>query len=165
MATGLRVRLIVGEQINRGPLTDGRIGVRYARQEEQDMSVCVGDHDRALVAIDVAARIDLDDLTGPISSVLQVAPMSELWQVIAFGFAGLRPVAGRIVVDPRHPPALAAHAVRVRFRDSRVRVRTERSRLTIPAESRVAAVGGDSYSADADRLQFAWCDPNWDAFA
>jgi hypothetical protein len=53
--------------------------------------------------------------------------------------------------------------VRVRFRGSRVRVRTERSQLTIYAEPRAAVVvGGAPYAVDANGLQFAWREPNWE---
>jgi trehalose/maltose hydrolase-like predicted phosphorylase len=123
----------------------------------------VGDHDRALDALEIAARMDLDDLTGTTSSGLHLATMGGLWQAIAFGFAGLRPAGDRLVIDPRHPPALAALEVRVRFRGSRLRVRTERSRLTIHAEPNAAVVvGGTSYTVDANGMRFSWCEPNWE---
>jgi trehalose/maltose hydrolase-like predicted phosphorylase len=125
-----------------------------------------GDHDRALDAMRIAARIDLDDLTGTTSSGLHLATMGGLWQALAFGIAGLRPVAGRLVVDPRHPDPWAEFEIKVRHRGSRVSVGTERSRLTVRAEPPAAVVvGGAPYTADADGLTFVRREDGWETEA
>ena len=85
----------------------------------------VRDFDRALPALSLAARIDLDDLTRTTAAGLHVATMGGLWQALAFGFAGLRPRGRRLCVDPRLPPAWTSLALRVRFRGSRLHVRIE----------------------------------------
>jgi alpha,alpha-trehalose phosphorylase len=114
----------------------------------------------------IAARIDLDDLTGTTSSGLHLATMGGLWQALAFGIAGLRPVAGRLVVDPRHPDPWAEFEIKVRHRGSRVSVGTERSRLTVRAEPPAAVVvGGAPYTADADGLTFVRREDGWETEA
>jgi trehalose/maltose hydrolase-like predicted phosphorylase len=123
-----------------------------------------GDHQRALDALRIAARIDLDDLTGTTSSGLHLATMGGHWQALAFGIAGLRSVAGRLVVDPRHPDAWAEFEVHVRHRGSRVSVRTQRSRLTVRAEPPAAVlVGGAPYTADAGGMTFLRREDGWEA--
>jgi trehalose/maltose hydrolase-like predicted phosphorylase len=123
-----------------------------------------GDHDRALDALRVAARMDLEDLTGTTSAGLHLATMGGLWQAFAFGFAGLRSVAGRLVVDPRHPPAWDELEMRVRHRGSRVTVRTGPSVLTIHAEPPAAVlVDGVAYTAGAGGLTFSQSHCGWQA--
>ena len=87
------------------------------------------DFDRALDALRIAGAIDLEDLTGTTAGGLHLATMGGFWQAFAFGFAGLRAREGLLHIDPRLPPAWRALEFRVRFRDSRVRIRIEASRL------------------------------------
>jgi trehalose/maltose hydrolase-like predicted phosphorylase len=47
-----------------------------------------GRYGAALEALRMAARIDLDDLTGSTAGGLHLATMGGLWQALAFGFAG-----------------------------------------------------------------------------
>jgi trehalose/maltose hydrolase-like predicted phosphorylase len=60
--------------------------------------------EEALHWLRIAARIDLDDLTGSTSGGLHLATMGGLWQAMVHGFAGVRVGQDRIVVDPRMPP-------------------------------------------------------------
>ena len=76
------------------------------------------DFDRALQALRIAARMDLDDLTDSTAGGLHLATMGGMWQALAFGFAGLRPHAGMLHVDPVLPPSWSALELRVRFRGS-----------------------------------------------
>lgn len=123
----------------------------------------VGDFDRALQALHLAARMDLDDLTETTPGGLHLATMGGLWQAFAFGFAGLRPIGDLLQVDPRHPPRWKALEMRVRFRGSRVRVRTEESALTIHAEPGAAVlVGSGQYDVGPNGLRFALRGPNWE---
>jgi trehalose/maltose hydrolase-like predicted phosphorylase len=90
--------------------------------------------------------------------------MGGLWQAFAFGIAGLRSVAGRLVVDPRHPDPWAEFEIHVRHRGSRVSVRTARSRFTIRAEPPAAVlVGGAPYTADAGGVTFQRREDVWEA--
>ncbi|HXQ61056.1 MAG TPA: glycosyl hydrolase family 65 protein [Acidimicrobiales bacterium] len=98
--------------------------------------------DKALEALRLAARMDLDDLTGSTAAGLHLATMGGLWQALAFGFAGLRPRDGMLHVDPVLPTSWSALELRVRFRGGRVRVRADHSRLRIHADQRTAVVVG-----------------------
>ena len=122
-----------------------------------------GDHDRALDSLRIAARIDLDDLTGTTATGLHIATMGGLWQALAFGFAGLRPRAEGLHVDPHHPPAWKAMEVRVRYRGSHVRVRTESLLLTIHADPAVTViVDSVSYEAGPSGVRLVPRGPGWE---
>jgi trehalose/maltose hydrolase-like predicted phosphorylase len=122
-----------------------------------------GDHAAALHALDLAARIDLDDLTGTTSSGLHLAAMGGLWQAVAFGFAGLRAAADRLRVDPHHPPAWDGLEVRVVYRGSRVRIRTADDMLDIRAVPNAAVVVGTTpCEVGPEGARFAKAGPNWE---
>ena len=97
-----------------------------------------GDVPRALEALRVASRIDLDDLTGSTAEGLHLATMGGLWQAFAMGFAGLRAVAGRLRIDPYVPPTWESCTVRVRFHGARVQIRMEAEHMTVTADAPVA---------------------------
>jgi trehalose/maltose hydrolase-like predicted phosphorylase len=80
----------------------------------------------ALEALRIAARIDLDDLTGSTAAGLHLATMGGLWQALVFGFAGIRPGGDRLVVDPRLPHEWNAVEASLRFRGRPLRVRIDR---------------------------------------
>jgi trehalose/maltose hydrolase-like predicted phosphorylase len=100
------------------------------------------DYERALPALRIAARMDLDDLTETTSAGLHLATMGSLWQAFAFGFAGLRPLGQILRMDPRLPPDWSALEIRVRFRGSRVRMRRERASLVVEADPPVDLLVG-----------------------
>lgn len=126
----------------------------------------VRDFDRALPALSLAARIDLDDLTLTTAGGLHVATMGGLWQALAFGFAGLRPRQRRLCVDPRLPPSWPGMALRIRFRGSRLRVRIEHDRLRIDTDHPVGVeVDGQPLTADAAGLELRRRGPNWEVTA
>ena len=80
----------------------------------------------ALEALRIAARMDLDDLTGSTAGGLHLATMGGVWQALAFGFAGVRPRGDRLVVDPRLPPEWNALELGLRFRGEPLRLRVDR---------------------------------------
>jgi len=84
----------------------------------------------ALEALRIAARLDLDDLTGSTAGGLHLATMGGLWQALAFGFAGIRPRGERLVVNPRLPPGWNALELGLRFRGTPLRLRLDRSGVT-----------------------------------
>jgi trehalose/maltose hydrolase-like predicted phosphorylase len=93
-----------------------------------------GHYRPALAALRVAARLDLDDLTGTTAGGLHLATMGGLWQALAFGFAGIRPHGDRLFVDPRLPPTWNALELALRFRGRPLAVRIDRSGVTAGCE-------------------------------
>jgi trehalose/maltose hydrolase-like predicted phosphorylase len=99
----------------------------------------------ALRALDIAARMDLNDLTGTTAGGLHLATMGSLWQALAFGFAGLRPDGEILRVDPVVPSSWGALGITVRFRSSRVRIRIEPRTIDVRADppATIAVRGAD----------------------
>jgi trehalose/maltose hydrolase-like predicted phosphorylase len=87
----------------------------------------------ALAALRLAARIDLDDLSGGTASGLHMATMGGLWQALVFGFAGIRPRGDALVVDPRIPPQWVGLQVRLRFRGSPFTLRIDHQTVELDA--------------------------------
>lgn len=124
------------------------------------------DFDRALQALRIAARMDLDDLTGSTAGGLHLATMGGLWQAMAFGFIGLRPRAGMLHIEPVLPPSWSAIDLRVRFHGSRMRVRKERSHLSISADRRISiVVGGTPFAIGPGQMTFRRRGPHWERVA
>ena len=95
----------------------------------------------SLRALEIAARIDLDDLTGSTASGLHLATMGGLWQALAFGFAGARPRGDALVVDPHLPPEWGALELRLRFRGFPLGLRIDREGVTLDAAPEDLALG------------------------
>jgi trehalose/maltose hydrolase-like predicted phosphorylase len=93
-----------------------------------------GRYRAALDSLRLAARLDLDDLTGSTAGGLHVATMGGLWQALVFGFAGLRPLGNRLRVDPRLPPEWHALELALRFRGEQLRLRIDRDRVSVDSE-------------------------------
>ena len=72
--------------------------------------------EQALHWLRIAARIDLDDLTGSTAGGLHLATMGGLWQALVLGFAGVRVGQDRLVIDPRLPPQWNGLQVGLSFR-------------------------------------------------
>ena len=88
----------------------------------------------ALEALRLAARLDLDDLTGSTAGGLHLATMGGLWQALAFGFAGIRPRGERLLVDPRLPTEWNALELALRFRGRPLRLRIDREGVTATSD-------------------------------
>jgi trehalose/maltose hydrolase-like predicted phosphorylase len=102
-----------------------------------------GDTRRALEALRMAARVDLDDLNATTADGLHLATLGTVWQAIVLGFAGLRPDGhGALAVDPHLPAEWSSLEVTVRFRGRRVRLRNERGVATIESDGSVRARAG-----------------------
>jgi hypothetical protein len=96
-----------------------------------------GRFQEALGALRIAARMDLDDLTGTTAIGLHIATMGGLWQAITFGFAGVRPGRDALVVDPRLPPEWGAVELRLRYRGSDLRLRIDNEGVELDAGDEV----------------------------
>ena len=99
--------------------------------------------EKALAALELTSRIDLDDLTQTTAAGLHLATMGSLWQALAFGFAGLRPEGSCLRVDPQLPDRWHALELDVCFRGAHVTVRADGRNLTLTADSPVSFLVGD----------------------
>jgi trehalose/maltose hydrolase-like predicted phosphorylase len=87
----------------------------------------------ALSALRIAARMDLDDLSGSTAGGLHVATMGGVWQALAFGFAGVCPVTDGLLVDPRLPSEWSALELCLRLRGRPLRLRVARDGVSTPS--------------------------------
>ncbi len=99
---------------------------------------------RALEALRIAARIDLDDISATTAGGLHLATLGSVWQVFAFGFAALRPTTdGILTMNPRLPSAWSAFEIRTRFRGALVTLRKERGAAHVCSHTPVHVRVGD----------------------
>ena len=94
----------------------------------------------ALEMLRLTARIDLDDIGHMTAGGLHLAAMGSVWRTLAFGFAGLRPAGDALAIDPVLAPGWDTLELRVRFRDSRVRVRVRPDAVEASADPPVSAL-------------------------
>ena len=116
-----------------------------------------GRFEEALHWLRVAADVDLVDLTNTTAGGLHLATMGSVWQALAWGFGGLRPLADSLVVDPRLPEEWEELELRVRFHGTPVRVCIERDETTVvtarPISVRFGA-NGPSRVCGPDGIRF-----------
>ena len=94
-----------------------------------------GRYRAALEALRIAARLDLEDLTGSTAGGLHLATMGGLWQALAIGFGGIRPRGEALIVDPRLPTEWNALEFALRFRGRPLRLRIYRSGVAAALDS------------------------------
>lgn len=94
-----------------------------------------GRPDDALALLDIALRLDLDDLTGMTSSGLHLATLGGVWQALLFGFAGARVDAGALSLDPHLPTRWGSLRLRFRCLDRHIDLR-------MTADSTLVTVSG-----------------------
>ena len=87
--------------------------------------------EEALDALQLASSIDIDDLTRTGAGGVHLAAMGSVWQALVYGFAGVRPRADALAVDPILPAAWSALELRVRFRGVAVRLRVEPDAIVV----------------------------------
>jgi trehalose/maltose hydrolase-like predicted phosphorylase len=102
-----------------------------------------GRHAEALEMLHITARIDLDDISDMAAGGLHLAAMGSVWRTLAYGFAGLRPVGDALAIDPVLASGWDALEVRVRFRDSRVRVSVHPGAVEASADPPISALCPD----------------------
>ena len=81
--------------------------------------------DEALEALSIAARIDLDDLTGTTAGGVH----SRRWAALgrrSRSLSGVRPRGDRLIVDPRLPPQWHSLQLALRFRGEPFRLSIDR---------------------------------------
>ncbi len=103
--------------------------------------------DAALELFRLAARLDLDDLTGTTAGGLHLATMGGVWQALAYGFLGLRPRPTLLDIDPCLPSAWHGLGLRLRFRGARVDVRADRDSVAVTCSQPLHRPGGGRRSS------------------
>jgi trehalose/maltose hydrolase-like predicted phosphorylase len=98
-----------------------------------------GQPDRALELFRMAARLDLDDLTGTTAGGLHLATMGGVWQALASGFLGLRPEGssagrGALAIVPNLPEPWTALGLTFRLYGHRIGVRASGDRVEVTCE-------------------------------
>jgi trehalose/maltose hydrolase-like predicted phosphorylase len=91
----------------------------------------------ALDLLQVAARIDLDDVGHTGAGGVHLAAMGSVWQAFAFGFVGARPNGDALALDPKLPAEWSALEQRLEFRGVSLRVRATHDRTSIVASAPV----------------------------
>lgn len=99
-----------------------------------------GDPERAVELFDVAARLDLDDLTRTTASGVHLATMGGLWQALAHGFLGLGVDGDALLLDPHLPQRWRSLSLRMRFRGRSIEVRAEHERVVVSSNAPVALI-------------------------
>ena len=113
--------------------------------------------DDALELFRLAARLDLDDVTGTTAGGLHLATLGGVWQALAHGFLGLDPAGGVLGMDPCLPTPWQALEVRFRFRGRAVGVRADRRgvHITCDAPVLVRLAGGPPRLCDPPRTHIS----------
>jgi trehalose/maltose hydrolase-like predicted phosphorylase len=116
-----------------------------------------GQPERALELFRMAARLDLDDVTGTTAGGVHLATMGGLWQALAYGFLGLRPSGETLNIDPCLPVAWQALGLRLRFRGRRIRVRADHRSVRVDCDEAVSVriAGGEVRTAEPPGLEVA----------
>jgi trehalose/maltose hydrolase-like predicted phosphorylase len=115
----------------------------------------------ALAPLQLAARLDLDDLTATAAGGLHIATMGGVWQALVIGFAGVRPNGQALAVDPRLPETWNGLDLRLRFRGVPLRLRAEHDLIAVDAGAPVDIRVGDAPVASGRRLRWTRVDGSW----
>ena len=110
-----------------------------------------GEPEQALQLFRLAARLDLDDLTGSTAAGLHLATMGGVWQALAFGFLGVQAGDGMVSINPCLPESWRALSLTFRLAGKRLTLRAEHDRVTITCREAVRVEVADQPPQ--------WCQP------
>lgn len=82
----------------------------------------IGDMDRAYQLFLHATRLDLDDYNNEVDQGLHITSMAGSWQVIVYGFAGMKIQDDMLSFDPVIPAQWNSYTFRINFRGRNLRV-------------------------------------------
>lgn len=121
-----------------------------------------GRPDDALRYLDIALRIDLDDLTGMTGSGLHLATLAGVWQALLFGFAGVQVHDRVVTVNPHLPRRWSSFTLRFRCLRRRVELclSADSAVVTVSGPLQIRAADGDAVRV-AHRLRFVRTDTGW----
>jgi trehalose/maltose hydrolase-like predicted phosphorylase len=112
--------------------------------------------------LDVAARLDLDDLTGTTAGGLHIACMGGVWQALVFGFMGARMAEGVLHLAPIIPEQWRSLRAALTVRGTPVVVKAEPERLQVDAEEPLAVdLGGTRFPPKSGRRVFRHTSVGW----
>ncbi len=119
-----------------------------------------GRPDEARRWFDLAARMDLDDLSRTTAGGVHLATMGGVWQAVNQGFLGVLPSEDGLQIDPRIPLDWGTLTQRFHFRSAVVTLRASHDRLELTSPNPIAmTVGGEPVVARrlaATRRANAW---------
>jgi trehalose/maltose hydrolase-like predicted phosphorylase len=85
----------------------------------------------AVESLEIAAYLDLKDLTGTTAGGLHLATMGGVWQALAFGFAGVRVRGDALLVNPRLPLDWTALELALQLRGRPLRLRVDHDGVSV----------------------------------
>jgi trehalose/maltose hydrolase-like predicted phosphorylase len=101
--------------------------------------------DEAADLLTLAARLDLDDISGTTAGGLHLAAMGGVWQALAHGFLGLSPTPTGLRIDPRQlPETWSRLGIRVLFHGVPVTVQLTHDRCDLHAARPIALLPGST---------------------
>jgi trehalose/maltose hydrolase-like predicted phosphorylase len=112
--------------------------------------------------LQLAARLDLDDLTATTAGGPHLATMGGVWQALTLGFAGVRPDGDALAVDPQLPAAWKGLDLRLRFRGVPLRLRAEHELVTVEAGAAVHIRLGAAPIATGRQLRWTRTKDSWE---
>lgn len=122
-----------------------------------------GRPDDALRYLDIALRIDLDDLTGMTGAGLHLATLAGVWQALLFGFAGVAVHDNAVTINPQLPRRWGS--LNLRFRCLRRRVElsmtNDTTMVTASGPLQVRTPGGEVVGVAHHRLRLVNTDTGW----
>ena len=96
--------------------------------------------------------VDLADLHGNTSDGVHVASTAGVWNILAYGFGGMRDYNGIITFDPRLPESWAGMTFQITLRGTRVKVDVTSCEIAftvVAGESAELAVRGEYFTVSA----------------
>ncbi|MEL6893181.1 MAG: glycosyl hydrolase family 65 protein, partial [Actinomycetota bacterium] len=113
-----------------------------------------GRADEAVEWFDLAARLDLDDLTGTTAGGLHLATIGGLWQAVTIGVLGLRPAGTALRFEPHVPEQFGIVRHRFGFRGAIVTATVDGDDATVEATRELdISCGGESRSSSRHRMR------------
>jgi len=112
---------------------------------------------QALEALELTARIDLDDISDSTAGGVHIAAMASLWQAIVMGFGGVRPSGSELLLDPHVPGSWDVLEFPVSFRGAMLTITITPSETRVRSDrpTRVNFAGRGSTEIAAGETTFA----------
>lgn len=95
------------------------------------LAAWIGDMDKAYRLFLHATRLDLDDYNNEVDQGLHITSMAGSWQVIVYGFAGMKIKDDTLNFDPVIPDKWNSYTFRINFRSRNLRIQISRKEIKI----------------------------------